>query len=57
MDNFEQGTLPQKQKDLVEAVCWDCGTKKLCFEFIVCCTGTRFHTCRECERRIKESDD
>lgn len=57
MDNFEQGTLPQKQKDLVEATCWDCGTEKLCFEFIVCCTGTRFHTCPECERRIKESDD
>ena len=68
MDNFEAGTLPQKQKEInrvllcpakdevthVKAQCWECGEHKLCNEYLACCTGTRFHSCPKCEKRIRE---
>jgi hypothetical protein len=38
---------------MVLAQCWDCGETKLCFEHLVCCTGTRFHTCPKCRLKIE----
>ena len=38
---------------MVMAQCWECGTKKLCYEHLVCCTGTRFHTCPECRKAME----
>ena len=57
MDNFEQGTLPQKQKDMVHAQCWECGEHKMCNEYIACCVGTRLHSCNECEERIRSANN
>ncbi len=53
MDTFENGTLPQEQPEMVQAQCWECGETKLCYEHLVCCTGTRFHTCPECRKEIE----
>ena len=53
MDNFENGTLAQEQPDMVLAECWECGEKKMCYEHLMCCTGTRFHTCPECRKEIE----
>jgi len=38
---------------MVLAPCWECGETTLCFEHLVCCTGTRFHTCPECREKIE----
>lgn len=53
MDTFENATPPQEQPEKVLAVCWECGEQKMCFEHLVCCTGTRFHTCLECRAEIE----
>ncbi len=52
MDNFEQATPAERQEQLVDAVCWECGAKAICAEFIVCCTGTLFHVCAACEAKV-----
>jgi len=52
MDNLEASNPPQKQEEMVQAQCWECGEHKICYEYIVCCTGTRFHTCKDCEERL-----
>lgn len=52
MDTFENATPPQEQPEMVLAACWECGDTKLCFEHLVCSTGTRFHTCPECRELI-----
>ncbi|MFM7150398.1 MAG: hypothetical protein ACKO23_11190 [Gemmataceae bacterium] len=57
MDKFENACPPQEQDEMVMAACWECGETKLCFEQIVCCTGTRFHTCPPCRQKIAESQD
>jgi hypothetical protein len=54
MDTFENASPPQEQPDLVLAVCWECGQTRMCHEHIVCCTGTRFHTCPECREAIQK---
>ena len=56
MDNLEAATPPQKQPELVETQCWECGEEKLCYEYLVCCTGMRFHTCPACEDRIRAEE-
>jgi hypothetical protein len=53
MDTFENATPPQEQPEMVLAQCWECGEKKMCYEHLVCCTGTRFHTCSECRKKIE----
>lgn len=55
MDNFENASPPQEQAEMVFAECWECGQTKMCIERIVCCTGTRLHTCPECRKIIKPS--
>ncbi len=40
MDTFENATPPQEQPEMVLAQCWECGEKKMCYEHLVCCTGT-----------------
>jgi hypothetical protein len=40
---------------LVEAVCWECGNRKLCREIVVCCTGTVVHICTECDQKLRDS--
>ncbi len=57
MDNFENGTLAQEQPDMVLAQCWECGATKQCYEHLVCCTGTRIHTCPECREEIENRAD
>ncbi|MCH9653437.1 MAG: hypothetical protein K0U86_05115 [Planctomycetes bacterium] len=57
MDTFENGTLAEEQMEMVMAKCWECGEKKLCYEHLVCCTGTRFHTCPECRKEIESRGD
>jgi len=56
MDTFENATPPQEQLELVKAQCWQCGQHTLCYEHIVCCTGTRFHTCEVCKKNIQDND-
>lgn len=53
MDTFENGTLAEEQRNMVLAQCWECGQTKLCYEHLVCCTGTRFHTCPQCRTEIE----
>lgn len=53
MDTFENASPPQEQPEMVQAQCWECGTVTLCHEHLVCCTGTRFHTCPACRLRIE----
>ncbi len=55
MDTFENAAPPQEQLEMVLAQCWECGHTKLCHEYLVCCTGTRFHTCPECRKKIEET--
>ena len=55
MDTFENANPPQEQPEKVLAQCWECGETKMCFEHIVCCTGTHFHTCPECRKKIEHS--
>jgi hypothetical protein len=54
MDTFENASPPQEQPEKVLAKCWECGEMKMCFEHIVCCTGTRFHTCPACRVLINQ---
>jgi len=54
MDNFEAANAPQRQPEMVVSKCWECGKEKECIEYIVCCTGTKFYTCPECEKKIQE---
>jgi hypothetical protein len=53
MDTFENASPPHEQTEKVVAKCWECGEVKLCFEHIVCCTGTHFHTCPACRKIIE----
>lgn len=57
MTAFEHAAPAEKSGQMVEAVCWECGAKVLCNEFIVCCTGTMFHICPDCEAKVEHSDD
>lgn len=34
----------------------DGGETKMCFEHIVCCTGTHFHTCVKCREAINRRE-
>jgi hypothetical protein len=54
MDTFENASPPQEQPELVVAVCWECGQTRPCHEHVVCCTGTRFHTCPDCRAAIEQ---
>ena len=54
MDNFEAANEPQRQPAMVVSKCWECGEEKKCIEYIVCCTGTKFYICPECEKKIQE---
>ena len=54
MDNFEAANEPQRQPAMVVSKCWECGEEKECIEYIVCCTGTKFYICPECEKNIQE---
>lgn len=56
MDNFEAANAPQQQPQRVVSKCWECGEEKECIEYIVCCTGTKFYTCPECQKKIEEED-
>ena len=56
MDTFENASPPHEQPDKVLARCWECGETKMCFEHIVCCTGTHFHTCVKCREAINRRD-
>lgn len=53
MDTFENACPPQEQTEMVVARCWECGELKVCYEHVVCCTGTRFHTCEACREEIE----
>lgn len=55
MDTFENASPPHEQPEKVFARCWECGEAKMCFEHIVCCTGTHFHTCPECRVVINQA--
>ena len=54
MDTFEEATPAAKSGMMGEAVCWECGEKRQCYEYVVCCTGTLFHICPECEEKTNE---
>lgn len=53
MDNFENSTVPQEQEFMVDEKCFECTEKKLCHEYIQCCTGTRFHYCESCLKKLR----
>ena len=44
----------ERQPNTTTAVCWECGEKVECIEYIVCCTGTVFHICPACEQKAHE---
>jgi hypothetical protein len=50
---MERTTPAERQETVVDAVCWECGERKECYEYIVCCTGTLFHLCAACEERVQ----
>lgn len=54
MDTFENASPAQEQDEMVFATCWECGKEKVCYEHLVCCFGTRFHTCPECRTMITQ---
>lgn len=41
----------ERQPTIMEAVCWECGERTMCAEYVVCCTGTMFHICPACEAK------
>lgn len=53
MDNFENATPPKEQEEMVIERCFECTEKKMCYEYIQCCTGTRFHYCDVCLKKIR----
>lgn len=53
MDNFENACPPQINEDKVIAKCWECEQILECTEYVVCCTGTMFHYCDKCLRKIR----
>lgn len=53
MDNFENACLPIESNDKVTTKCWECEKILECIEFIVCCTGTRFHYCESCLKILR----
>jgi len=55
MDTYENATPPTEQEEKIVSKCWECEEEKLCFEFIVCCTGTHFYVCDECRKEIEKS--
>ncbi|MGL4465664.1 MAG: hypothetical protein ACRDD1_04485 [Planctomycetia bacterium] len=57
MDTFEEASPAQKSAGLHDAVCWECGENKLCYEYVVCCTGTMFHVCPDCEESKMEEEE
>ena len=57
MDRVDSAAPPERQPELVEAVCWECGAHRPCFEYVVCCTGTTFHVCQACEEQVRSRDD
>lgn len=52
MDNFENACPPQLSEDKVIAKCWECLQTLECTEYVVCCTGTMFHYCDECLKKL-----
>ncbi len=42
---------------MVKSVCWECGEDKDCIEYTVCCTGTLFHICPDCEKKVQARDE
>lgn len=57
MDQFENSAPAQKSPNMQKAVCWECGRELMCHEYIVCCTGTMFHICPECEEKTNAEDE
>lgn len=55
MDTFENANYAQEQEHPVLSECWECGQEKMCIEYIVCCTGTKFYTCLECKNKLTDS--
>jgi hypothetical protein len=45
--------VPQavRQPNMGMGICWECGEERLCYEFVVCCAGTIFRLCPECEAK------
>lgn len=54
MDTFEGATPAERQGSVAVGVCWECGREVLCQEYVVCCTGTIFHICPDCEARVNQ---
>ena len=57
MSAFEDTNPAERQPEVVEAVCWECGERKECHEYVVCCTGTLFHLCDACEEKVREKPE
>lgn len=53
MDTFEEATPALKCETMTDAVCWECGNRLVCHEYVVCCTGTLFHICPDCEAKVR----
>ena len=56
MEQWEAASSAARQPGETEAICWECGEKTTCFEYIVCCTGTVFHLCPACETRVQAKE-
>ncbi|QDU60802.1 hypothetical protein Pan216_16540 [Planctomycetes bacterium Pan216] len=57
MDTLEGASPAQPSGRTENAVCWECGERLVCNEYVVCCTGTLFHVCPECEAKLNGSDE
>jgi hypothetical protein len=57
VDEFDGAVKAEPSGTMVTAVCWECGQELLCREYVVCCTGTVFHICPDCEARLDSNDE
>lgn len=56
MDDLQTNPA-EKSTRMQTAVCWQCGEELLCFEYVVCCTGTLFHICPQCEEKMQAENE
>lgn len=57
MESWEDAAPAERQTGTRQAICWECGQERECFEYTVCCTGTIFHICPTCEAAVDNRPD
>jgi hypothetical protein len=57
MDAFEILPAADSHGIVPDAVCWECGERGECYEYVVCGAGTVFHVCVRCEEKLRSADE